>query len=336
MGAPALVRMPPTPSLQLFRCALLDRALTNHAKSPLVELVACWRGADDTGVVKRERGALLLEHVLRALDERQGQWPASLVTGLYVFGSFAHGALEPHDVDIDVEFEIDERWAGHFASCLAYGRDPHGPVKRMLTDGKRGCQFQFNFRDRAGFDMTLLWRTGDTLQAALERLSAIQADPAAGRAPRDAMLPQFEGLDRWIPLAFREAMSGAVTDGAITIERCVIEDGAISDATALEHVSYRWRPASPLYRAASAVVADWERRGIDPCQGHLHGSDIRDRDTPYFAGFGLRYFRSVPACLTEFGGLEWIEIVRPTRTSPLDALRILPRDRKLLTRVSWS
>jgi hypothetical protein len=57
----------------------------------------------------------------------------------------------------------------------------------MLTDGKRGCQF--NFLDRADFDMTLLWRRDDTLQTALERLNAIQADPAAGRASRDAMLP---------------------------------------------------------------------------------------------------------------------------------------------------
>src|ERR1022692_3557918 len=48
---------------------------------------------------KRERAALLLEHVLGALAEHQGDWPVSLVTGLYVFGSFARGALEPHDVD---------------------------------------------------------------------------------------------------------------------------------------------------------------------------------------------------------------------------------------------
>lgn len=302
----------------------------------LLEVVDCWHVTDDTGVVKRERAALLLEHVLRALDDRQDDWPVSLVTGLYVFGSFARGAVEPHDVDLNVEFEGDERWMGHFISCLSYGRDPHSPIRRMLTDGKRGCQFQFNFLDRADFDMTLLWRRADTLQTALERLNAIQADPAAGRASRDAMLPQFEGLDRWMPLAYREAISGAVSNGAVTLERCILQDGTISSTTALDHVSYRWKRTSPLYRAASAVVADWERRGIDPCQGHLHGSDIRDRETPYFAGFGLRYFNSVPACLTEFGGVEWLEIIRPTRTGQLDALRILPCNRKLLARVSWS
>ena len=301
-----------------------------------LEVVACWHVTDDTGVVKRERAALLLGHVLRALDDRQDDWPVSLVTGLYVFGSFARGAVEPHDVDLNVEFEGDERWMGHFISCLSYGRDPHSPIRRMLTDGKRGCQFQFNFLDRADFDMTLLWRRADTLQTALERLNVIQADPAAGRASRDAMLPQFEGLDRWMPLAYREAISGAVSNGAVTLERCILQDGTISSTTALDHVSYRWKRTSPLYRAASAVVADWERRGIDPCQGHLHGSDIRGRETPYFAGFGLRYFTSVPACLTEFGGVEWLEIIRPTRTGQLDTLRILPSNRKLLARVSWS
>jgi len=38
----------------------------------------------------------------------------------------------------------------------------------------------------------------------------------------------------------------------------------------------------------------------------------------------------------EFGGAEWLEIIRPTRTRQLDTLRILPRDRDLLARVSWS
>lgn len=55
-------------------------------------------------------------------------------------------------------------------------------MKRMLTHGKRGCQFQFNFRDRADFEMTLVWHKSDTLQTALERLSAIQPDPAAAVA----------------------------------------------------------------------------------------------------------------------------------------------------------
>ncbi|ROP48015.1 hypothetical protein EDD94_7746 [Streptomyces sp. PanSC9] len=36
-------------------------------------------------------------------------WPLTLVDELYLFGSYARGALEPHDVDIAVDFHRDER-----------------------------------------------------------------------------------------------------------------------------------------------------------------------------------------------------------------------------------
>jgi hypothetical protein len=285
--------------------------------------------------VKRERAALLVEHILRALDDGQTEWPFSLVTDVYVFGSFARGALEPHDVDIDIEFEPDLDWGAHFTGCLSYGENPFSVFKRPLVGAKRGCQFQFNFRDRANFEMTPLWQRGDTLQTALDRLHAVQPDPSEGRAERDAMLPEFEELDQWLPLAVREQLIGMVSSGAIALERLVLADGAATSRPAREHLSYRWQATSPLHRAASAVIADWERRGIDPGQGHLHGRDIRDRDTPYFAGFGLRRIREIPRCLTEFGGREWIEVVHPTRTKPLDALRILPGDQEILRRVRW-
>jgi len=60
-------------------------------------------------VVKRARAVELVELVPLALDQGRAEWPLSLVTELYIFGSFARGAIEPHDVDIDVEFEIDQR-----------------------------------------------------------------------------------------------------------------------------------------------------------------------------------------------------------------------------------
>jgi len=286
-------------------------------------------------VVRRKRALQLAERVLQGLNEGQGEWPLSLVKELYVFGSFARGASEPHDVDIDLEHDIDQRWAVHFANCLAYGRDHFSLMKRPLTGGKRGCQFTFNFRSDADFGMTLLWRKGDPLADALKRLHAIQPDPSEGRAPRDAMLPQFDGLDRWIPRPIREAISAAVSGGAITVERVALADGEVTDARARAHLAGRWTPSSPLYRAAHAVVADWERRGIDPCHGHLHGADIHDTGTPYYAGFGWRYFTSIRSCLTEYGGVEWQEVVHPTRTRPLDALRIIPCDRELLARATW-
>jgi hypothetical protein len=116
-----------------------------------------------------------------------------------------------------------------------------------------------------------------------------------------------------MPLAYREAISGAVSNGAVTLERCILQDGTISSTTALDHVSYRWKRTSPLYRAASAVVADWERRGIDPCQGHLHGSDIRDRETPYFACSAVLHL-----CPRLPDGVRWRGVARD---HPADADR---------------
>ena len=61
--------------------------------------------------------------------------------------------------------------------------------------------------------MALLWRRGEALHTALARLHAIDADPAAGRADRDAMLPQFEGLDRWLPRTLRDSLVQGIDSG---------------------------------------------------------------------------------------------------------------------------
>jgi hypothetical protein len=99
---------------------------------------------------------------------------------------------------------------------------------------------------RAHDPMVLLWRKDDTLPAALERLRLIRPDPAAGRAARDAMLPQFEGIDQWIPRLIREALSEAVSSGAIAIERRVLADGSVTSLHAREHLACRWIPVQPL------------------------------------------------------------------------------------------
>jgi hypothetical protein len=285
--------------------------------------------------VNRDRAVDLTEHLLRNLDAGQAQWPLNVVTEISVFGSFSRGALAPKDLDIDLELTRDERWSKHFVSSCTAGRDPYSPLRKMLTSGRRGYQFTFEFREQADFDMTLLWRRGDSLEAALGRLRAIKADPAAGRAARDAMLPQFEGIDDWVPRPYREALMTAVTDEVIQIERLLLSDMSIASDLAMTHVARRWAPTSPLRRAALAVVGHWEEHGVDVGKAHLHGSDVRESQTPYFAGFGWRYFSSIPWCLTERRGIEWLEVVHPTKTRPLDCLRIVPLDRERLSAHSW-
>jgi hypothetical protein len=287
--------------------------------------------------VDRERAIDLAEHLLRNLDDGQETWPLSLVTAVYVFGSFARGALTPGDLDIDIEKTSDEQWSTHFVRSLSAGRDPFIPLRKALATGRRGYQFVVQYQDMVGrdFEMTLLWKRGDTLDAAMKRLHAIQIDPAAGRAERDSMLPEFEGIDDWIPRPYRESLSAAVGSGAIRIERLVLPDSQVASPVAARHIQRRWKPTSPLLRAASAVVGYWEQRGIDPGQGHLHGTDIRDQETPYFANFNWSHFRAIPHCLAECGGAEWLEVVHPTRNGALDCLCIIPLDRKKVKELRW-
>lgn len=285
--------------------------------------------------MERTRAIELTENVLARLIEGPVEWPLSLIREVYIFGSVARGALQPHDVDLDVEFDRDDRWRSEMLQGLRDGYDPCRVFRQALIGRRRGVQFMFDGHEDADFDMTLLWRRGDDLPTALARLNSIEPDPDAGRAQRHAMLPEFEGMERWLPRSYREQIIEAIENGAIRIERLVLDDLEIDDPLALEHLQARWQPTSPLYRAGQAVFGYLSDRGVDPGQVHLHGRDVRDYLTPYFAGFGLRYFRALQRCFLDFNGKEWIEVVHPTRAGKLEALRVLPDSLPRLKEMSW-
>jgi hypothetical protein len=160
--------------------------------------------AGTLALVKRQRATQLAEQLLGTLHAGREEWPLCLVTEVSVFGSYARGATDPHDLDIEVEIDrADDRWIDHFTRCLSYGPDPYRVIRRALVGASRSCQFLFEARNRVDFPLTPLWRRGDSLDLALDRLHAISVDVTAGRAARDAMLPQFEGLDRKRPSTTR-------------------------------------------------------------------------------------------------------------------------------------
>jgi hypothetical protein len=188
-----------------------------------------------TAYVKRERAVGLVEELLGRLVAGVHERPLSLITDVYVFGSFSRGAVEPHDVDVAVKFERDWEWGTHFATCLSYGRNPYSVFRAPLIGRRPGIQFIFE-PEHLDFEMIPLWHRGDGLSLALARLHAITPDPTAGRAPRDAMLPQFVGLDRWIPLAYREAMAAAVSNQIVRVERLTLPDQGTDDSVVMEHL----------------------------------------------------------------------------------------------------
>jgi hypothetical protein len=70
--------------------------------------------------------------------------------------------------------------------------------RRLLIGNSRSFDIQFGGRAGVDFELVTVWKRGDSLAQARARLDAIQIDPEAGRAPRDGMLPAFEGLDHWM------------------------------------------------------------------------------------------------------------------------------------------
>ncbi len=279
--------------------------------------------------MKRDRANQLIEELL--VRVMTGGWPQDLVTELRLFGSYARGALEPHDVDIDIEYVPDERWKQEAVSALLSGGNPMASLRRALVGRSRGVALTDNLRARVDdIEMLLLWRRGESLQQARDRLDAIAPDPTAGRAERDSMLPAFEGLERWLARPVRELLVGLVEARAITIIQVDLADADVHDARAREILDERWQPDSPLHRAATAALASLEARGVSPRVVHLQGRDIEHEDTPHFVGLQCRNIMSMPWCLGEHRSEEWLEVPRPTKTKPLLALRITVADRDAL------
>ena len=92
--------------------------------------------------MERARALTLAESVLERLVEGQAEWPSRLIHEVYVFGSFASGALQPGDVDLDVEFDYqDEEWRSECVRGLGYGYDPHRVFRQALVGdvGSSSC-----------------------------------------------------------------------------------------------------------------------------------------------------------------------------------------------------
>jgi hypothetical protein len=226
--------------------------------------------------MNRSRATELVQELLTNVAA-QGRY-ASLVDRVWVFGSYARGAMEPGDIDIDIDVEHrrDRVFGRDLTMALAYGKDPYAEFRRELIGNRRSFELMFGGDAHEQFpEATVIYERGDSLERALERLHAITADPDASRAARDWMIPELEGLDKFITRPDRAKLSALVTLGWLRVERVVLADGEIAhDPTAKvqDALDNMLSSDSPLRRAAAMAVGYLQReRGVRPSAVWLEG-----------------------------------------------------------------
>jgi hypothetical protein len=117
------------------------------------------------------------------------------VREVWIFGSYARGALEVGDVDLAVEFDQTKDEAGRWiATLMAGGFDHLGALRRELRGNQRALEIHCNELDdprKEGFEPQLLWRRGGSLEGARARLQ------------RSPGWPQSRCLNTHLALRFR-------------------------------------------------------------------------------------------------------------------------------------
>lgn len=259
----------------------------------------------------------------------QGIWPVCLIEEIHVFGSYIRGALNVNDIDVVVQHTTDERWTQHTLNALFSGRDGYALMRQALRGRRRGVSFQFQERNalnEEGIALLLLWQRGEPAVVARQRLAAIPLDPAAGRAPRDHVLPSYEALADRLPRPVRIDLHRRCTAGTAAVSVLALPDAqprAPRDGTLLDE---RWVEHSPLRRAASAALAHLAKAGQNLDRVEVHGQHLvpgtAGEDIDVFVDLGWRYWRSLDRYLDD--GQAWFEVLPATARKPMHALYITP------------
>jgi hypothetical protein len=192
---------------------------------------------------------------------------ADCVIAVYVFGSYARGALTVGDVDTDIEYDarLDPGVEREMLDNLVVGRDWNTPFRKALKPA-RALQVMFG-RHEMLVEPVLVYQRGDTLAGARARVAAITPDPAAGRAERDPVNPAIEPVADDLARPSRIMLSELIEAGMLTIEVIDLPDAAedeIADRVYCRDMRMRWRnPSSPLVRAAHAAGRYLEAADVD-------------------------------------------------------------------------
>jgi len=152
--------------------------------------------------VKRSEVTKRVEGLLARVVGGNGSY-LPRVREVWIFGSYARGALDVGDVDLAVEFDQTKDEAGMwFATLMAGGFDHLGALRRELRGNQRALEIHFNELEdlrKEGFEPQLLWRRGDSLEQGHARLAALAPEASAQRGPRDTVYPLLAEVEKLIP-----------------------------------------------------------------------------------------------------------------------------------------
>jgi hypothetical protein len=239
--------------------------------------------------VKRSEATKRIEGLLARVVGGEGSYLLR-VREVWIFGSYARGALEVGDVDLAVEFDQTKDEAGHwFATLMAGGFDHLGALRRELRGNQRTLEIHFNELEdlrKEGFAPTLLWRRGDSLEEAHARLGVLAPDASAQRAARDTVHPLLAEVEKLIPRPARQEFSLFMWSGWLEAKLIELPERSAASGVTRRRFAEQWSESNPRLRAAHAVASYLEQEGIAPLSagGTLYSDEreILDADRDYW------------------------------------------------------
>lgn len=282
--------------------------------------------------MKREQATERLKELLVNVDA--GGRHAQMIDEIWVFGSYARGSLAPGDIDLEVIIAPDEQYRHAEVRAFSGYRHPRVDFLREIRGTRRCFEVAIVRRPELSFpEQKLLFRRGDTLKESLARLVEMPADAAAVRAPRDPVIPQLEGLDKYLARTERAELSALCAAGWIAIERLsVVERQATPDVD--RALGWLYSDRSQRRRAASAVAMDLCHRGVDVSRiqvidahlGRVLATRSQHLDHLAEPTHAIGWLRAVDDGMRFLGtgGAEYWHVLKIARRPPIDVLRLTP------------
>jgi hypothetical protein len=214
----------------------------------------------------------------------------SRVREVWIFGSYARGALEVGDVDLAVEFDQTKDEAGRwFATLLAGGFDHVGALRRELRGNQRVLELHLNELDelrKEGFEPQLVWTRGDSFERARDRLGALAPDTSAGRARRDTVHPLLVEVEKIVPRPARQEFSVFMWAGWLDSKLVDLPEREATNTVTRKRFRQQWSSTNPRFRAAHAVASYLEHDGVAPLSagGTLYSDqrEVIDEERDYW------------------------------------------------------